>query len=156
MLLQGVFEDILKRGVAHATSCPEVSDTLDLDSLINVAKQTLKPSVGTVSSCPCDVREMETYVVVYVDLPGVDKNTVDLTVDERDFLTIRVNRKLYSESSDVFHLKERYEGVIEKKVKLPKNLDKTSQIKGFYQDGVLKVQIQKQVATQSSVKIHIS
>jgi HSP20 family molecular chaperone IbpA len=99
---------------------------------------------------------METYIMVYVDMPGVDRSTIDLSIDDKDTMIIKVNRKLYSESSDTFHLRERYEGCIEKRVKLPsQNLDKTS-IKANYEDGVLNVQIKKVTSGQNSTRIPIS
>lgn len=160
-ILQEIFTYAIKNS-SESTSSPQ-DDIVNVENFLRATQGFLNkghvphvPVPSTSKVIACDVREMETCVLVYVDLPGVDRTSIDLSVDDKDHMVMRVNRKLYSESSDVFHLKERYEGAIEKRVKLPaKNLDKTS-IKASYEDGVLKVEIKKLISGQNSTRIPIS
>lgn len=90
-----------------------------------------------------DIREMETYVSFIFDLPGVKKESINLSISHDDCLFLKVDRQLYSNSSDIFIKKERFNGPIQRKVPLPKvSLDKNS-ISAKYEDGVLYVRLNK-------------
>lgn len=159
-LLQHVLESVVKNYCPASNVEYAEVEPMDLESLFKIARQNLqKHTTSTTSNLAsnfaCDVREMETYVMVYMDLPGVDKSTISLSIDDTDVLTIKVNRKLYGASSDIYHMRERFEGLIDRKVKLPlSNLDK-AQIKASYEDGVLKVRINKLTNTSTSVTIPV-
>lgn len=72
---------------------------------------------------PVDIRAMETYIGVYIDLPGVSKNDIQLSVRGTDELIIEYERNPYSISSDTFVLKERPVGSFKRVIKLPAGID---------------------------------
>jgi HSP20 family protein len=101
------------------------------------------------SNCPVDIREMESYIAVYYDLPGVNKADITLTLSNDNTLSMKVEKNPYSASSDTFLQRERYTGTIVKTVQLPKNIN-TETVSAKYEDGVLCVKINK--TTPSQVK----
>jgi HSP20 family molecular chaperone IbpA len=93
--------------------------------------------------CPVDVREMETFLMLYFELPGVQKTDVTLTFED-DALVLTASKFPYSVGSDIFHVKERYQGSISKRVHLPCRVNKSS-IVAKMNEGVLEVKIKKYV-----------
>lgn len=76
--------------------------------------------------------------VIELDLPGVDKNSIDLDV-ERNVLTIRAERPM-QESTNELLASERPRGVFSRQLILGDNLD-FDRIEAAYRDGVLRLQI---------------
>lgn len=157
MLLHELLENILKPALNA-----EVLDGVDWETLAKSAQQTSHKGRTTSSctaaskhSCSVDVREMETYTMVYVDLPGVDKNSININVWPQDVLHVQVDRQLYGNSSDFFPIKERFEGTIDRRIQLPKGLDK-SNITASYEDGVLKIKFPKAPQLSPVTKIQVS
>lgn len=156
LLIKDFVDTVIKPALANASEGHQHSDGLDLESLIKAFQappthqQPVFREMHLGKTCPIDVREMETYVMVCADLPGVDKKSINISVLPHDVLHIQVERRLYAESSDTFMSKERFEGVIERKVQLPKGLDKTA-ISASYEDGVLKIKFPKLASSEQSV-----
>jgi HSP20 family protein len=108
-----------------------------------------------------DVREMESYIAVYAEIPGVKKENINLEVEncnsvsgKTHTLKISVDKQPYAISSDEFILKERYVGVITRTIDLPSNAD-TELISAKYEDGVLFVRFNKTYNVKEKKKIVI-
>jgi HSP20 family protein len=92
-----------------------------------------KPSV-----MPMDAwREGDVFHVEF-DLPGVDRDSIDLDV-ERNVVTVKAERPIRASDADMFAA-ERPRGVFSRQLVLGDNLD-TSKISANYDDGVLALQI---------------
>lgn len=119
--------------------------------------QTLTRNVENKDSfAGVDIREMESYIAVIIDLPGVNKNSINLIITDDNVLKLNVDRTtLYSNSSDRFLQKERYCGVVTKSITLPRCIDKNT-ISATYVDGVLTVRFSKSSEATSSKKILIN
>lgn len=103
-----------------------------------------------------DIRVMESYIAVIVDLPGVNKSSINLSITDDNILKLNVDRtNLYSNSSDRFLQKERFCGVVNKSINLPRSIDKNT-ISATYLDGVLTVRFSKSSENTSSKKISIN
>jgi HSP20 family protein len=103
--------------------------------------QKSKSQLSSEMQCPVDVREMETFIVLYFELPGVQKTDVTLSFED-DALVLTASKFPYSVSSDIFHVKERYQGSISKRVPLPCRVNKSSVVAKM-NNGVLEVKIKK-------------
>jgi len=99
-----------------------------------------KPAVQ--SSLKVDIREMESYVAVYIDLPGVKKQDINLNIAKNCVLTLSAEKQPYGNSSDTFLLRERDVGVFQRTIQLPHIIDVQS-IVAKYEDGVLVVRFSK-------------
>lgn len=94
-----------------------------------------------------DIRASETEMTVTVDLPGVDKKNLAVSLAGTSAVRIRVDRNA-PDDPDGYQLSERYRGNFDKTVQLPyKAVGKkfTAQLK----DGVLTVVIPKEKTTAS-------
>ncbi len=89
-----------------------------------------------------DVFERDANLVVRAEVPGIDADTLDVTV-EGGTLTITGNRAFENESeSGNFHRKEIFEGQFKRTVLLPEGVDPES-ITASSKDGILEVTVPK-------------
>jgi HSP20 family protein len=92
---------------------------------------------------PVDIREEEKQFVLYADLPGVDAQHIDVTL-EKGVLTIRGRRDLESrDDKSGFRRVERVSGEFYRRFSLPDTADAQS-VKARFTNGVLEVAIPKQ------------
>jgi HSP20 family protein len=102
---------------------------------------------------PVDVYETDSEVVVKAELPGVDKENIDVTIKE-NAVHIKAERKEEREekTENVYRV-ERFYGRIERVVPLPVDV-KPDKAKAEYKDGVLEIRIPKEkVSKEAKVKI---
>ena len=110
-------------------------------------------AAGDVMKPLADVKETDDEVVVAVDLPGMDKGDVEISVAE-DLLEIKAERKEEKEEKgEEFYRKERSFSRYERSLKLPVGV-KAEEARASLQDGVLTVRLPKvEVTTRKKVKI---
>jgi HSP20 family protein len=102
------------------------------------------PSAVTVWSPSVDVRESKDDIAVSVELPGLRREDVNLTV-ENNVLTISGEKKQEFEEGKEdgdYHLIERCYGKFERSFTLPRSVDPEN-ITARFDDGVLKVVLSK-------------
>ncbi len=101
---------------------------------------------GDIMTPLADVRETDDAVVVTMDLPGVDKQDVDITITD-DELRVAAERKTETEVSEKdYHKQERTYRMFERMVKLPVAV-KIDEAKAKLADGVLEVTLPKEIIT---------
>lgn len=108
----------------------------DLDRLTQQFDQAFRRSSSVV---PFDAVRHGNEVVLHVDLPGVDPERIDLTV-ERDTLTITASREWERKEDDEVLAAERPHGTFTRRVLLGESLD-TSRLEADYDRGVLTITV---------------
>jgi HSP20 family protein len=93
----------------------------------------------TASSVPMDAVRHGDQIFVNFDLPGVDPDSIDLTV-ERDVLTLKASRRFERNEGDEVLANERPQGTYTRRVLLGDSLD-TSRLEAAYDHGVLSITI---------------
>lgn len=113
----------------------------------------VRQSDGQRFSPLCDVRETEQQFVVSFDMPGIDRNQVDIEVQGNQ-LVVRGERKDEKKSQDSSdHVTERYYGKFERMITLPENIE-TSKIEATLDNGVLTMVVPKvEAAKRQKIKI---
>ena len=99
---------------------------------------------GSISSWlpAVDVLEHEDQYIVRVELPGIDKNDVKITV-HKDVLTIRgEKRKTQETKKENYHRLERTFGSFQRSFALPSSI-LSDKIEASYENGVLSVSLPK-------------
>jgi HSP20 family protein len=91
------------------------------------------------ASVPMDAYRHGDNFVVHLDLPGVDANSIDLTV-ERNALTITAERHWQPVEGDQVIASERRQGAFSRQLFLGDGLD-TDRIHATYENGVLTVTV---------------
>lgn len=91
------------------------------------------------ATMPIDAYRNGDEFVVAVDLPGVDPETIDLTVDKQT-ITIRAERARNAEEGVEYVVGERPYGTFTRRLFLGKSLD-TAEIQADYRDGVLSIHV---------------
>jgi HSP20 family protein len=88
---------------------------------------------------PMDATRHEHGVVFTFDVPGIDPESIEVTVD-RGVLSVSVKRQEEHAEEGAFLLRERSTGTVTRRVYLPENLDADA-IDASYHNGVLEVRV---------------
>jgi HSP20 family protein len=89
----------------------------------------------------CDVVESPGQFIIYIDLPGLTKKQVKITLKNR-VLSISGERELYLEDSEKLVRSERKQGAFSKAFAIPEKADEQT-ISASFKDGVLKISLKK-------------
>ena len=88
---------------------------------------------------PLDVVRHETDVTLRLDVPGIDPEQLEVTVD-RGVLTISGKREEERTENDKFFVRERTMGTFTRRLRLPETLNADA-VEASYANGVLEVRI---------------
>ena len=108
----------------------------DFDRLTEQFDQVWRRASAVV---PLDARRRGDEVVLQLDLPGVDPDAIDITV-ERDTLTVSAPRESDRREGDEVLANERPRGTFTRRILLGESLD-TSKLAADYDRGVLTVRL---------------
>ncbi len=104
------------------------------------------PMEGNISMPLADIKETEEAIVVTMDLPGVEKQDVDISISD-DELRVVAEKKAETEVSEKdYHKRERTYKRFERMVKLPVAV-KMEEAKAKLNNGVLEITLPKEVVT---------
>lgn len=90
-------------------------------------------------SMPMDAYRQGDHLMVHLDLPGVDAESIDLTV-ERNLLNVTARRSFDRTDSDELIVSERPQGVFSRQVFLGEGMD-TDALEAEYDNGVLTIKV---------------
>ncbi len=88
---------------------------------------------------PLDVVRHENDVTLRLDVPGIDPESIDVTVD-RGILTVSVKRQEERTENDKFFVRERTMGTFTRRLRLSENLNADA-LAASYGNGVLEITI---------------
>ena len=94
---------------------------------------------GGPRSVPIDAYRRGDQFLIHLDLPGVDPDVIELTV-EQNVLTIRAERRFEPEEGDELVISERPQGTFTRQLLLGESLD-TDRLEADYDQGVLTLSI---------------
>ena len=97
------------------------------------------PSPLAQPGMPMDAVRQENGILLRFDLPGVDPETVDVTVD-RGVLSVRAERATEHADGGKWLVRERVTGTFSRRIGLSDEVD-TDHIEAGYHDGVLTVRV---------------
>jgi len=89
----------------------------------------------------CDVVESSNIFSVFMDLPGMNKKQINITL-KNNVLSISGERELFLDDDEVLKRSERKQGSFSRSFALPETADKSS-ISATFKDGVLQVKVLK-------------
>ena len=106
------------------------------------------------AAMPMDVVRREADVLLRFDVPGIDPDSIEVTVD-RGVLTVSAKREAASEDcNDRFFVKERRTGTFTRRVRLSDTLDADG-VEASYANGLLEVRVPVQERAKArKVEIH--
>lgn len=94
---------------------------------------------GQVPSMPLDVVSTDSDVTLRFDVPGIDPESIEVTVD-RGYLTVTAKRQEERAEDGKFYLRERTMGTFTRRLRLSEALNADA-IEASYDKGVLQVRI---------------
>lgn len=155
------FQDIFKK-VLDSLATTGAEDTHDFATIYATGEPIIKNLKGFMNCggfAAADVYDTGKAIVVYIDLPGVDKNEISLEVAKKGaehVLHVSVERKPITnvQPSGTVKTDERFAGKKNKEIRLPAVIDPNA-VNAKYENGVLIVTIQKLHQEHSSKSIPI-
>lgn len=102
------------------------------------------PSLSRLSgNLPMDVREGKESIDIQVDLPGVDKKDISLTIHRNNEIHITASKHGLSKTEDSSMKRvERYRGQVSRTLVFPEYAD-LEKLEAHYADGVLSIRVPK-------------
>src|SRR4051812_22835203 len=101
-----------------------------------------------------DVSETDKEIRIQTELPGVNENDIDVSLNE-DVLTIRAEKKQERrEEREGVHVSERSFGTFQRSLRLPFQVD-AEQVQARFENGVLHVSLPKTAPQERSRKIQV-
>ena len=94
---------------------------------------------GQNAAMPLDVVRHENDVTLRLDVPGIDRELIEVTVD-RGILSISGKREEERTENDKFFVRERTMGTFTRRMRLPESLNADA-VEASYDNGVLEVRI---------------
>lgn len=89
-----------------------------------------------------DVKETDKAFLVFVELPGLGKDDIDVSL-EQNVLTVSGERRfMKDDNQESYHRLERFYGKFSRSFRLPRNVEPGS-VKATFQDGVLALELPK-------------
>jgi HSP20 family protein len=98
-----------------------------------------RQAFGQATVMPLDGVRRDGDVLLRFDVPGIDPDSIEVTVD-RGVLTVSVKRQEERTENDKFFVRERSMGTFTRRLYLSKNLNAEA-VEAAYNNGVLEVQI---------------
>ncbi len=166
---------LLTIGIAYAQTAPEEEDYKDMDKLHNKIVRMKREMdrlikdmvsvypeygkttfVGYGEDIKVDITENDKDVMVKADLPGMDKDKIDITLEKNRILKIKGTREVEKlEQAPGTVKQERGRGSFERILELPSEC-KSEGIKADYKNGVLELVIpKKKESREEKVKIKV-
>lgn len=125
------------------------------EDFLSSAKRKRTVSAEEIISPNVDIFERGGELVIQVELPGVNKNDIDLTiVDDRLIIKGEIKRPEGVKEDD-YILGERSFGSFSRTISLPSDVDKNS-VKANLKDGILEIIISRRVeAKPREIKVNV-
>jgi len=128
----------------------------EVDRLFDDFTRGIRSNESSMLLPSIDVSETDKEIEVTVDLPGLERKDVDISL-ENDVLTIRGEKKIETKPDDkadkggkdkTYHVAERSYGVFYRVIQLPPGID-PSKVQATMSKGVLKITIPKPERSQA-------
>ncbi|XP_010462306.1 PREDICTED: 17.4 kDa class III heat shock protein [Camelina sativa] len=135
--------------INHLFGFPETIEKLILPIARSGEGNNTESRGGGNNNIPIDILESSKEYIFYLDIPGISKSDIQVTVEEERTLVIKSNGKRKrddgdesEEGSKYIRLERRLAQNLVKKFRLPEDAD-VSAVTAKYQDGVLTVTVGK-------------
>jgi HSP20 family protein len=100
----------------------------------------------TAWSPPVDISESEDDLILRLEVPGMDKEDINITVSE-GVLTVAGEKKIETEEKETCHCRERCYGSFSRSICLPFDVD-ADKVDATFKDGVLKITLPRAEAAK--------
>ena len=126
----------------------------EMNRLFDTSLRRAHPALATEYLAPCDIYEEKDKLVVRLDLPGLRKEDVKVTL-QQGVLTIRGERKIENPKDATPYTQERVAGMFARTIQLPVSVD-DRKIDANFRDGVLQVTLPKtEEATPKQIEVKV-
>lgn len=103
---------------------------------------------------PVDIVETDDAILVFVDLPGRDADSIEVTLEESRQLTIEADREIDDVDGE-YVMQERRDNSVRRRVRLPTAVD-DEKTEASYDSGVLEITLPKLTAESDGTEIPVN
>lgn len=130
------------------------NDSVDdlYDQMQSMMNQLQRNTLDLVRGVPVDIQEEDETYKLTADLPGVNKEDIDLKADEETLQIAAETRQEIEEQNEKYVRRERAERTFQRKIRWPSKVDPET-IEAEYEEGVLTVTAEKQEDNSKDVEI---
>ncbi|KAJ3334329.1 hypothetical protein HDU76_000022 [Blyttiomyces sp. JEL0837] len=136
-----------------ANPTPDTTDKNQVSTTNNTANQPVSRRFWGNTFARLDFTETDTSYVIHTDVPGINKDEVNITIKD-DVLTISGERKSVYEDKDdkkQRHIVERRFGKFSRSVRLPQDVN-VDEVTAKMENGVLELTIGKKKVVENDVR----
>lgn len=127
-----------------------ISDQTDISTRDMV--NTFMNLGGGELSPPCDIAENDNEILVYIDVPGIDKNSIDVDFRNNKMVVKGTRNKPYD--FDTTRNEIAY-GNFEKRLTIPMSVTSRENVRVSLRNGVLKIRIDKEAEGSNGFHIRL-
>jgi len=120
------------------------------NDLIEIEKLFKTMAQNNARPARAELKETENSIIATFELPGVDKNDIDLEIHD-EFIEVKVEKKAEIKDEESYH--QSYQQFY-RAVPLPKNIDSANAI-AEYKNGILKIVMPKKAIEIKSKRLEI-
>lgn len=120
-----------------------------MQSMVN---QLQDSTLGMATSVPVDIEEENGTFILRADLPGVEKDEIDLKADKNEISITAESETALEEENEKYFKKERRTRAFQRTISWPAPV-KPETIQAEYEDGVLEVTAEKQEDNGHDIEI---
>lgn len=122
------------------------------DQMQSMMNQLQRNTLDLVRGVPVDIQEEDNHYKLTADLPGVNKEDIDLKADEETLQIAAETTEELEEQNEKYVRRERAERTFQRKVRWPSKVDPET-VDAEYKEGVLTVTAEKQEDDSKDVEI---
>lgn len=123
------------------------------DQMQNMMNTLQKNTLDLMRGVPVDIEEDEDSYTLTADIPGVQKEDIDLKADEETLSIAAETSEELEEHNEKYVRRERSQRTFQRTVMWPSKVEPET-IEANYEEGVLKVTAEKQEDDSKDIEIH--
>ena len=123
------------------------------DQMQNMMNQLQQNTLDLVRGVPVDIQEEDQHYKLTADLPGVQKENIDLKADEETLQIAAETTEELEEHNEKYVRKERSQRTFQRTVHWPSKVQPET-IEADYEEGVLTVTAEKQEDNSKDIEIN--
>lgn len=123
------------------------------DQMQNMMNTLQKNTLDLMRGVPVDIEEDEDSYTLTADIPGVQKEDIDLKADEETLSIAAETSEELEEHNEKYVRRERSQRTFQRTVMWPSKVEPGT-VEANYEEGVLKVTAEKQEDDSKDIEIH--
>jgi len=128
-------------------------DVMDQMQKMFEEMQQIGRNIAPGGHVPIDIREEDGEIVVSADMPGIEKDEISLTADEKRLKITAEGKEEIKEENEKYIRKERNRRMYSRTIEWPRKVNADT-IEASYEDGVLQIKAETEGSEGRDIEIN--